>query len=139
MVENYRIFSHTADVGLFVRGKTRADLFKSAADGMVSIFSDPEKFNPKKRVRLSVFSEDWESLLVDWLHEILYYFTVKKTGFVKFKINKISPFSIRAEGYGEKINLKKHSVFKEIKAVTRHNLKIRKTKSGYTVKIIFDI
>jgi len=139
MKKGYRVFSHTADIGLHIRGRTMEALFKNAARGMTSLITEQEKFAPRKKATLSVHSDTWESLLVDWLGEILYYFTVKRMGFCTLKIKKINAFSIDAIGYGEEIRLDHHPVFREIKAVTYHDLKIKKTKGGYSTKIIFDI
>jgi SHS2 domain-containing protein len=114
-------------------------LFINAALGMLSLVTDLKNLGEKKKARISVRSDSWESLLVDWLNEILYRFTVRKTGFSKFEINKLLPFRIEAVGYGEEMDLNRHEVFREIKSVTYCDLKIKKLKGGYTVKIIFDI
>lgn len=135
----YEIFPHTADVGLRVRGKAMPDLFKSAAEGMNSLLTDPKKFRPIKEQVISLRSDTWESLLVEWLQEILYFFTVKRMAFSRFSITKIEAHSLNAVCRGEKIDLARHPVYREIKAVTYHNLRIRKSASGYMTEIIFDI
>lgn len=137
--KGYKVFSHTADVGLAICGKSLADLFENAAQGMMSLLTNPEKFDSRKEIHFHLRSKSWESLLVDWLHEILYEFTVKRTGFSRFKIGKIEPFSLNAVGYGETIDSDRHSVLREIKAVTYHDLKIRKRNRRYSTRIILDI
>lgn len=106
---------------------------------MLALLTHSEKFNSKSKVCFVLSSRDWESLLVDWLHEILYYFTVKKMGFSRFRIERIGPFFLKASGYGEKIDLKRHQILREVKAVTYHNLRIKKAKGCYSTRIIFDI
>lgn len=106
---------------------------------MLHLLTEPAQFHSKKKKYLYVRSESWESLLVDWLTEILYYFTVKKIGFSRFKIKKIAPFALAAFGYGETIRPEQHSVFHEVKAVTYHDLKIKKRKGSYSTRIIFDL
>lgn len=130
---------HGGDVGLRVYGAKRSELFENGAAGMVALLSEPGKFSRKKVVLFRIRSTSWESLLVDWLHEILYQFTIKKIGFHQFKIKKIRPFFLEAYGYGERIHLNRHPIFREIKAVTYHHLKIRKIKDHFFAKIIFDL
>ncbi len=139
MKKGYQIIGYTADIGLKVQGKTLALLFQNAAMGMCSIIADPKSFAPKKTLKIQVRATDWENLLVKTLSEILYYGLGKKIGLSQVKIKKIKPFHLTAELIGEKIDLKRRPIYREIKAVTYHNLKIKKTKSGFAAKIIFDI
>ncbi len=135
----YHFFAHTADVGLGVRGKTMAALFQNAASGVTSFLTHPENLKAKKKAVIELKAESWESLLVDWLGEVLYHFTVRGTGSSRFKVKTMEPHSIRAECWGEKLNPKRHPVFHEIKAVTYHDLKIRKRQGHFLTRIILDI
>lgn len=138
-MSDFKIFSHTADIGLEVQGKTREDLFRNAALGLLSILTDPSDFGRTETVRFKLEARTWEDLLVAWLEEILYFFTVKAIGFRDFKITSMSPTRVQGIGAGERIDLKKHRVDREVKAVTYHDLKIEKTRTGYKTRIILDI
>ena len=135
----YQIFPHTADIGLSVEGKSLNELFESSALGMTSLLTEPSKLAPSQSVPLSLRSESWEFLLLDWLMEILYQFTVKKIAFSRFEIRTLEPYRIEALGWGETILPDRHPVLHEIKSVTYHDLKIQKTGGGYSTRIIFDI
>ncbi len=100
---------------------------------------DLRRVRPQVEISVDIASADKESLLVDWLGEILYQVTVKKTLLSKFNVHKVGRFFLEASAYGERIDRKRHHIFKEIKAVTYHDLKIRKNAKGYAVKIVFDI
>lgn len=140
MKKGFKVFSHTADIGLQIQGRHLAELFEHAAEGMMCILSDPQQFIPQKKVSFVLQSSNWESLLVDWLSEILYYFSVKKIGFSKFKVHfDLRDFKLKGQAQGEYFDLTRHKIFREVKAVTYHDLKIRKLKNGYSTRIIFDI
>ena len=133
------IIEHTADIGITVYGKSLEELFENSAYGMFSQMTDIKKVNPEDKVEVQVEGYDKESLLVNWLNELLYLSTTRKILFSEFKLRKIRNNSLSAEIRGEKINPKKHFLHLEIKAATYHNLKITKTKKGYQTTIIFDV
>ena len=139
MNQKFKVFSHTADVGLAVRGKTLPKLFENAALGMISLLFDSKKIKPKEAAPIAVRSVSWESLLVDWLDEVLFQITVKHWGFCQFKVERLKPFELKAAGFGEKLDRKEKTLAREIKAVTYHDLKIKKGKSGYSARIVLDI
>lgn len=143
---------HTADIGITVYGRTLNELFENSAYGMFSQMTEIEKVNPQEKVEVQVEGYDKESLLVNWLNELLYLSTTKKMLFSQFKIknlNVVSRFigtsknqkqmSLTAEIKGERIDPQKHSLHLEVKAATYHNLKIVKTKKGYQTTIILDV
>lgn len=138
-VKGYQVLPHTADVGLELFGKSRAELFENAAEGMTALLTDAGKVKTQKKISVRLWAHSWEELLVGWLNEILYWFTVKQMAFKKFKVQCSVPFTLRAFLWGEKLQRGKHPVFREIKAVTYHNLKIKKRNGNYSGKILFDI
>ncbi len=80
-----------------------------------------------------------EELLVSWLRELLYNYDTKHFLLCKFDIAKIDKHSLSATCMGEPLDMQKHELKTEIKAITYYNLKIEKTKKGFEVSIIFDI
>lgn len=138
MPDPYKIFPHTADVGLKISGKSRNEIFENAALGLTYLLTDPKKLHATKTISFSLQAGSWEELLVSWLNEILFFFTVKKISFLSFRVRSAEPFSLNASARGEKLT-KKHPVFKEIKAVTYHNLKITRRNKIYSARLILDI
>lgn len=133
------VVEHTADIGITVYGKTLEELFANLAYGMFAQITEIEKVNPKEKVEVQIEGYDKESLLVNWLNELLYLSTIRRMFFSEFKLRKIRDNSLSAEIRGQKINPQKHSLHLEIKAATYHNLKITKTEKGYQTTIIFDV
>ena len=92
-----------------------------------------------KRVKIQKDAQSFEELLVDWLSELLYIFNKDQIVFNSFKIQELEKNKLIAESSGEKIDLENTNLQTEIKAVTFHDLKIEKTKQGFSCKIIFDV
>jgi len=88
-----------------------------------------EKVEIKSKYEIEAQGEDLLSLLFHFLDEFLYifsaepYFIVKKVKILEFdRLN----FTIKAVGFGEIFNLKKHPQGTEVKAITYVMLKIKK-------------
>ena len=72
------------------------------------------------------------------MSELLYKYEVNNFLPKKVDISLLTNKDLKAEVYGEKIDLKKHTIDTEIKAVTYHQLEIEKNKD-WKIKVIFDI
>lgn len=139
----YRLFNHTADIGCEVYGKTRKKLFANAAAALGELlFSHRQKqkndFVASKKP-IAVEGADLEDLLFNFLREILYLFYGQKLVWTNCQILELKAKSVVASLQVERYNLKKHAPAAEIKAVTYHAFRIRKTKSGWKAKVIFDV
>lgn len=126
---------HTADWALRVRGETLPELFVHAAQGMYHLLG-------AERMEEIVFVRSWtvkaldaESLLVEWLNELLYWTESKGELFDEFEIEEWGETQLRARTRGGPGRTMK----KQIKAATFHNLKIEKTDDGYETVIVFDV
>ena len=136
---DYEIINHTADVCLRVYGKSLDELFENAARAMMELITDREKINPSQEIEIEVRGETKEELLVHWLQEILFLHEVKKIVFKDFRLNLISETHAKGKAIGEKIDINKHELSFDIKAVTYHNLKIEPINDKLKVDIVFDV
>lgn len=125
---------HTADAALRVHARDWGELFINAAHGMFGLMADWEESPPAKEQEISLQAIDGETLLVDWLNELLYLHEMKEVVYTGFEIRDISPTTLRATAWGTKRWTPKTA----IKAVTFNELHIEKTSEGYTVTIVFD-
>ena len=125
---------HTADAALRVYGGERSELFANAAYGMFSLMADWEDISPSLEQEISLQAIDDETLLVDWLSELLYLHEMEEVVYTSFEILSISPTTLWALARGtERWNPKT-----AIKAVTFNDLHIEETPEGYTATIVFD-
>lgn len=135
----FEIIDHTADVGIVAYGADLAELFSNAALALFSLITEPESVKEKLHRDLKVSSEDKDSLLVNWLNELIYVFDAEHVLFRRFDINSLSEKLLQATCYGEGFDPMKHKIKIGVKAATYHMLKLDKNNEGYRAQVIFDI
>ncbi len=135
-MKRFQVLEHTADLKVRVFGKTPEELFQNAAFALAVNQKGDDNFKGtpiKKKIKIS--AEDQNSLLVDFLNQLLYLSDIEERVFSKVEIKKIDKKNLEAETSGYKydqLNL-------EIKAATYHGLEIKKEKGQFVAEIIFDI
>ena len=135
---------HTADWALRVRGQTLAELFAAAARGMFSLLTDLSRVTAERHIELDLRSVDTETLLVDWLNELLYQAESKRVVFSTFEIVLLErpettpserPARLRAIVTGGPAP----ELDKTIKAATFSGLAIRRDGTGFVSELVFDV
>ena len=125
---------HTADWELHVWAPDLPRLLEQAARGMYELSETRLMIGDREEFNFEFPFTDNESLLVDFLSELL--FLGEDQGFA------IDEFDLSFDGTHLNARLGGAPIEeqnKEIKAVTYHRLKIRETRSGVDVRIVFDV
>jgi len=135
----FEILEHTADAGVLARGRTLADAFAHAAQGMFSIMVNLDGVREIEQRSISVAGHDWPSLLVAWLSELLYYSDVESLLFKRFEINDFRSYALRAVAFGEPVDRQRHELGTGVKAVTHHMLEVEEGPEGCRVQVLLDI
>ena len=135
----YDVLEHPADIGFRAFGETLPDLFASSALAMLSIAGDPAAAEPREEYAIQVESGDRESLLVDWLNEVLYWFDGKRIAFREFQVTAWSDQAIQAIALGEPRDPERHQARLIVKAVTYHQLKIAQRDGMWIAEVYLDI
>ncbi len=150
MKQLFRILDHTADVGFECRGKTLEELFANAARALVHFFVDLETIKPREEMKIEVTGDDRESLLVNFLSEILFQIDSEARLFSDFEVSiKVSIKVSIEEGesltavaitHGEKWDRSRHIPKLLVKAITYHQLKITQQRKGiWRARVFVDI
>jgi SHS2 domain-containing protein len=127
---------HTADWALRVRAPDMPALLRQAALGMIEMMGVEAGLREAIPRLLEAAGEDGESLLVAWLEEVLEAMRVEPISFADFTVRLQPGHRLQAEGVAQP----RKSQSKEIKAVTFHNLRIRKSsQGGLETTIVFDV
>ncbi|MER3414765.1 MAG: protein archease [Gemmataceae bacterium] len=135
----YEVFEHTADLGLRIRAATLDELFAEAGRALYSVLvSNPESIRPLKQLRVHLQTSDLEYLLLDWLNELLFLFDTQHLVFCQFQVH-VEDGSLEAHLGGEPVDSQRHRLDHEVKAVTYHGLKVRRTTDGWLAEVILDI
>jgi SHS2 domain-containing protein len=139
MKKAFEIIDHTADVGIIAYGADIKELFSNAALALFSLITEPESVEEKLHLDLEVGSEAKDSLLIEWLNELIYLFDVKHILLNRFDIESLTHNELKATCYGEDFDPLKHKIKIGVKAATYHMLKLDETGDGCKAQVILDI
>ena len=139
MEAGYRILDHPADLGVEARGNTLAETFEQAACGLVSVIVDPGSVRPVESRSAKIEAGDHQQLLVRWLTEVLYLYDGLKFVPREFKIERLSSHILEAQVWGEPFDRLRHTLRLDVKAITYHQLEIRRRGSGHWLQVFLDI
>jgi len=128
----------TADVCFLAYGNSLEELFSNSALAMYEVMVDVDKIEEKIEKEIEVEGYDLESLMFNWLNELLYITDTEKLVFKSFNI-KIDEknFKLFAKCKGERIS-EKHNPKTVVKAATYHLMKIQKNDI-WKAQVILDI
>ncbi len=130
----------TADTAFVAYGKNLNELFANAALAMFEVMVNTKQIKPTITRKVKVKGNDLQSLMFDWLNELLIYVDSENLVFSDFKAKVDEKrFSLSAECKGEKINQEKHETRTAVKSATYHKLEIKKEKNLWKAQVILDI
>ena len=136
--EFIREFEHTGDAGIEVEAPSRADLFACAAIGVARIMVAPDGIEPREIHVITVFGDTDEDLMHDALSDALNLFVCD--GFIwRDATVEERPGTIVLTLTGEQFDPHRHLMLTELKAVTYHQLNVKRTDSGWKARIVFDV
>lgn len=138
-MNRYRVFDHTADLGVEIYGTTVKELFTNAAFAVFDILTDLNRVRAIEERSITVEGAGWEDLLVNYLREVLYLFNGEGLLMKEYSIMEIDPQHLKGKVSGEVFDPLKHRMNKEIKAVTYHQSTVRETPEMWVGRVIFDV
>jgi SHS2 domain-containing protein len=138
-MDRYKVFDHTADLGLDIYGKTVEELFANAAFAIFDNITNLENVQTAVERKITVEGDGWEDLLVNYLREVLYLFNGEALLLKDFSIMEIDPRHLEGQVSGEVYDSSKHKIHAEIKAVTYHQASVRETPEGWVGRLICDV
>ena len=138
-VDVFEILEHTADIGFRARGCTKGEMFAAAALALESIALELDGVRPSQLYPLAVTGDDDESLLVNWLSEVLYHLDGLRVVMSRFQIDELSSTAVRGQGWGEPLDAARHAPKLVVKGVTYHQLKITKDAQGWCAEVYLDV
>ncbi len=136
---HFELLEHPADIGFRAVGASIEELFANCAQALVYIVLDPSNIRLAQHITLSAEGVDYESLLVNWLNEVLYYVDGKCIALGAFDISRISETHIECVAGGEARDSRKHPPRLVVKAVTYHQLKVHSSERGWMAEVYVDV
>ena len=138
-MKNYRVFDHTADLGIDVFGETQADLFSHAALALFDLMVNAAGMQTTQCREMIIEGADRTDLFVNFLREILYLFNGEGLVLTACRMVQIDEGRLTAEIRCGRYDAWKHRVKTEIKAVTYHQAAVVKTAEGWQGRVVFDV
>ncbi len=135
----FEILEHTADIGLRARGPTAEAMFAAAAEALVSIAIETEDIRERERYPLHAAGDDLESLLVNWLSEVLYLVDGAQVAARRFEVRLAEHRSAEGAAWGERRDAARHRGKLVVKGVTYHQLRIAEDGGGWMCEVYLDV
>lgn len=136
----YEFFEHTADAKFRAYGKYLEEAFGNAVTAVASVFCDIEKLHKETEMQVSVKAKKLETLLYDFLEEILFYVDTEQLLCYKAKKIEIQKeddaYSLNAELIADKLVGKE--IHGDVKAITYNEMQIKKTDDDWYVQVVVD-
>ena len=134
---SFEEISHTADVKIRVYAPTLETLFSETFKALMQVMYGPNRACGILR-EIRIESSDNESLLADFLSEVLFVSEVESLVFSEACI-RIDGLCLTAELTGELFDPVSHSGGSEVKGISYSGLAITHEANGYMLDIIFDV
>ncbi|MFA6073095.1 MAG: archease [Candidatus Woesearchaeota archaeon] len=139
----YEFLEHTADVKFKAYGATFENALKNAVKATIDVMTDVTKIKATSRKKILVNANTKESLIYDFLEEIIY--LIDTEGFLPCNVTNLEiittnpnyKFILTAELEGD--FAKNYDVHTYIKAVTYNDMEIIETKNQVTIQVVHDI
>ncbi|XP_077989840.1 protein archease-like [Glandiceps talaboti] len=142
VLAGYEYLDHTADVQLHSYGRTLEESFEMMVQAMFGYMTDIETVEMTDTESVEAEGSDMLSLLFHLMDEFLYVFSAEPF-FIAREVKILEfdreNFKIKAEGYGETFDLKKHPQGTEVKAITYSNMQVHDTLPTNDCFVIIDI
>ena len=139
LTKRFEILDHTADIGVIVYGENLRALFENAGQAFFHLITDLRKVRRRIEKRIDIGGESLDRLMVDWLSELLYLHDVENLLFKGFRVESVGEDGLRAIAKGEPFQEGVHVIKTEVKAVTYHQIEVRREKGRWRAQVIFDL
>jgi len=133
--KNYEFLEHTADIKIKVYGKLLNDIYENAVLAISEYISKEKKVESKKIKIINISGIDNNSLLYNFLEEIVYLIDAENFVVAKAKVN-LRGNNLQAEFSGDDAN--KYAL-QQIKAATYAEMEIKKTKDNWEAQFVLDV
>jgi SHS2 domain-containing protein len=139
MSKLYELIDHTADFGIQIFGSDSQELFTNAALALFDVITEMDALKGDDSCTIRASGEDWSDLMINWLREILYLWNGREMLVKSVQILSLSENDISAKIYFDAYLPDRHIIKTEIKAVTYHQIQVKRSPSGWKARVIFDI
>lgn len=134
----FKFLEHTADVKFQAFGKSIEEAFENSALAVIATIHKG-KIKEGKKIRIKTKGKDLESLLYNFLEELLYLLDAKN--FLCSKVQRIKidkkNFKLEAAASGDKAS--NYEISNPVKAITYNDMFVKHEKGAWRVQVVLDV
>ncbi len=136
MNKDIEMLEHTSEVKFKIKGKSIEKIFENSALAFSDFVSRGEKIKPIKKIKINIEGNDSESLLYNFIDELIYLGDAK--GFIVSKAKvKLKEKNLEAELQGDKTS--KYPYLDHVKAPTYSEMYVKKKKDSWEAVFVLDV
>jgi SHS2 domain-containing protein len=133
----FKFLEHTADVKFTAEGKNAEEVFKNSALALKESICGKIKIKEEKNKKINVEGKDFESLLYNFLEEIIYLLDAENFLISKVKEIKIKNLKLKAIISGDKVS--NYNFTNEVKAVTYNEMFVKQENGKWKTQVVIDV
>lgn len=135
--KKFKFLEHTADVKFQAFGRNSEEVFENSALALKDAISGKIKVKGKKEKTINVEGGDYESLLYNFLEEIIYLLDAENFLISKIEKIKITELKLKAVILGDKAEDYKFT--NSVKAVTYNDMFVQEKNGKWTSQVVLDV
>jgi len=139
MNAGFQLFDHTADLGLRIFAPTMDGLIRPATDAVYAVIGELAACGPPETLKLDFTEEDAPLLFRAYLAELLRLFETCKWMVAQPAVSEFTANHLRVTAQALRVDPDASIYYREVKAITYHELTIREVTGGYEATVIVDI
>ncbi len=130
-----------ADVCIEATAKTAEKMFEQAGLATSAVMVQLKTLNAKTKKTFTLESEEIGKLLLEFLEELVYIKDTEGLLFSKYKlkITKNKLYKLKADCYGDNVNMDKQTLLADVKAVTLHMFEVKNENGKWLCRFVLDI
>jgi SHS2 domain-containing protein len=136
---SYEYFDHAADIGIHAEAESLESLFFTCAEALLNWIGEPPDEPTEVCLDVNVESQDLEGLMVGWLQELLFLFQHRLLYASRFLELALTDNKLKGSVMARVWDQSSHERFREVKAVTYHQLRVTREGELWRAKIILDL
>ncbi len=135
--KKFKFLEHTADIKFQAFGKNIAEVFENSALAMFNSMYDG-KVKKSKSFKINVNGKDFESLMYNFLEELLFLFDSENFFMSKVKNIKITKdFKLSAEIFGDEAE--NYEIHIDVKAITYNEMFVKQENKKWIAQVVLDV
>jgi len=139
MHAGFELFDHTADIGIRVYAPTLSGLIQPAVQGLYAVIGELATCGAPEPFAVELSGREPAGILRDFLAGLLLCFESDQRICSRLAIAELAPQRLRVRGEKMTVDPQKSVFFREVKAVTYHELAVREIPGGFEARFIVDI